>query len=103
MADLPLNSLPVVLGTASKWRRALFADRLPGLPFTTASADIDERAISAGYEDRGAADPEVLTLALAHAKADSIAPHVAPNSLLITSDQVLSFDGHIREVSACSY
>jgi predicted house-cleaning NTP pyrophosphatase (Maf/HAM1 superfamily) len=98
MADLDLRGLPVVLGSSSKWRRSLFASRLPGLPFSTASADIDERAVCAGYADRGAAHPHALTLALAHAKADAIAPLLSRHALLITSDQVLSFNGRIREV-----
>lgn len=103
MASQPLDlkGHSIVLGTSSKWRRSLFASRFPGQVFTTASADINEKAVTAGYADRGRADPEVLTLALAHAKADAILPMLADqNILLITSDQVLSFDGTIREVRA---
>eukprot|EP00173_Palmaria_palmata_P005143 Plantae.Rhodophyta-Palmaria_palmata.ctg8474.p1 GENE.Plantae.Rhodophyta-Palmaria_palmata.ctg8474~~Plantae.Rhodophyta-Palmaria_palmata.ctg8474.p1 ORF type:complete len:212 (+),score=26.73 Plantae.Rhodophyta-Palmaria_palmata.ctg8474:59-694(+) len=99
------GGLEVVLGSASKWRRQLFASRLPDLQFSTAAADIDEKAVTAGYADRGRADPERLTLALAHAKADAILPTIPKGKLLITSDQVLAFNGSIREkpedASAC--
>lgn len=98
MSDLDLGGLEVTLGSSSKWRRQLFKSRFPGLDFSTASADIDETAVTAGYADRGTADPEVLTLALAHAKADAILPNLSKGTLLITSDQVLSFQGTIREV-----
>lgn len=98
MTDLDLRGLQVTLGSSSKWRRQLVKSRFPGLEFSTASADIDETAVTAGYADRGTADPEVLTLALAHAKADAILPKLSTGTLLITSDQVLSFKGTIREV-----
>lgn len=93
-----VGDLQVVLGSASKWRRQLFASRFRGLDFGTASADIDERAVTAGYADRGAANPERLTLALAHAKADAILPSLPEGgTLLITSDQVVSCKGAVRE------
>lgn len=98
MEDLQLNGLHVVLGSSSKWRKAVFESYFPGLPFTTNAADIDERAVTAGYAARGTANPEALTLALAHAKATAIlAKNIGNTSLLITSDQVLSFKGTIRE------
>jgi predicted house-cleaning NTP pyrophosphatase (Maf/HAM1 superfamily) len=105
MVDLcgtDLRNMSVVLGSSSKWRRQLFQSRFPNLQFTTAAADIDEKAVTAGNADRGTADPEKLTLALAHAKADAILPKLAPGTLLITSDQVLSYKGTIREVRLVS-
>lgn len=96
---LDLNGLSVVLGTSSKWRRALFASRFPDLSFSVEAADIDESAITADCDDRGSADPSRLTLALAHAKARAILPRLSGDLLLITSDQVLAFKGRIREVS----
>jgi septum formation protein len=100
---LQLNGLRVVLGSSSKWRRALFEAKFPGILSGVAAADIDETAVTAGYSDRGAADPEALTLALAHAKADAISSthqDVVHDCLLITSDQVLSVQGRIREKPA---
>lgn len=87
----------IVLGTSSKYRHALFRQHFPSLPFTALSAAIDERAISAGYTDRSTVAPGILTLALAHAKASALLPKLGPNTLLLTSDQVVSFDGRIRE------
>jgi septum formation protein len=100
--DLQLNGLRVVLGSSSKWRRALFESKLPGVLSGFASADIDEGAVTAGYRDRGAADPEKLTLALAHAKASAIGRTMQSptDCLLVTSDQVVSHRGRIREKPA---
>jgi septum formation protein len=96
---LHLKGLGVILGSSSKWRRALFEANFPGILSGVRSAEIDESAITAGYSDRGAADPETLTLALAYAKADAIAPLLSDQNrcILVTSDQVLSFRGRIRE------
>lgn len=92
-----LHGRRLVLGTSSKYRQALFRKHFPTLPFTTASASIDERAITAGYADRSAADPSTLTLALANAKASAIIPTLSAPALLLTSDQVLSHNARIRE------
>lgn len=92
-----LSGRPLILGTSSKYRQALFRTHFPSLPFTTASASIDERAITAGYSDRSAADPSTLTLALAHAKAAAIIPTLSSPAVLLTSDQVLSHNNRIRE------
>lgn len=92
-----LGGRSLVLGTSSKYRQALFRTHFPSLPFTTVSASIDERAITAGYADRSSADPPTLTLALANAKASSIIPSLPASTLLLTSDQVLSYAGRIRE------
>ena len=61
-----------------------------GYTFTVMAADIDERAIR--FEDPGA-----LTLALARAKADALLPQIHEPALLITSDQVVVWQGTIRE------
>eukprot|EP00455_Lapot_gusevi_P021893 TRINITY_DN2285_c0_g1_i4.p1 TRINITY_DN2285_c0_g1~~TRINITY_DN2285_c0_g1_i4.p1 ORF type:complete len:211 (-),score=49.60 TRINITY_DN2285_c0_g1_i4:85-633(-) len=68
--------------------------------FTIKCADIDEKKVNAGFQDRSRADPQLLTLAIAQAKAEKILselPDDEPESLLITSDQVAFFDGIIRE------
>lgn len=92
-----VKSRDIVLGTSSKYRHALFRKHFPTLLFTAMSPSIDEHAISAGYADRSTADPSELTLALANAKASALLPNLGPNTLLLTSDQVLSYEGRIRE------
>jgi septum formation protein len=42
-------------------------------------------------------DPGALTLALAHAKADALLPQIHEPALLITSDQVVVWQGKIHE------
>jgi septum formation protein len=61
-----------------------------GYTFAVMPAHIDERAIRSQ-------DPGALTLALAHAKADALLPHIHEPALLITSDQVVVWQGTIRE------
>eukprot|EP00050_Salpingoeca_kvevrii_P009900 m.5419 g.5419 ORF g.5419 m.5419 type:complete len:105 (-) comp2512_c0_seq1:587-901(-) len=76
--------LPVVLGSESKWRRGLLRDA--GLVFECCAADIDEKAVTAGFPDRKTADPTALTLAIANAKADALCNRFAETeTLLITS------------------
>jgi septum formation protein len=75
----------LVLASSSPYRRALL-ERL-GLPFSTASPDVDETP-------RPNEAPQVLVLRLAEAKARAIAcDH--PNALIIGSDQVACIDDEI--------
>jgi len=74
---------PIVLASTSPYRRELLA-RLR-LPFTTRSPETIENAID------GEA-PAAMAARLALAKAGSI---VAPNSLVIGSDQVASLEGEV--------
>jgi septum formation protein len=78
----------IILGSQSQGRRELLA--AIGYEFTVMPAHIDERAIRAD-------DPGALTLALAHAKADALLPQIHEPALLITSDQVVVWQGTIRE------
>lgn len=97
-ADLRWKGPPgmrVVLGSKSFTRKLLLGEL--GVPFECVPADIDEKAIRDP-------DPEVLVMKLANAKADALAarPAFAPseggqNTLLLTSDQVVVFEGQIRE------
>jgi len=64
-----------------------------GYAFAVMPAHIDEQAIRAE-------DPGALTLALAHAKADALLPQIHEPALLITSDQVVVWQGKIREKPA---
>ena len=74
---------PIILASTSRYRRELLA-RLH-LPFTARSPDTVENAIE------GEA-PDAMAARLALAKATSI---VAPNAIVIGSDQVASLDGQL--------
>lgn len=82
----------ILLGSRSASRRALLARIVPGFnPETDAiAADIDERAIRTD-------DPERLPMRLAHAKADALLPGIAGQTLLLTSDQIVLWEGELRE------
>ncbi|XP_016460735.1 uncharacterized protein LOC107784166 isoform X3 [Nicotiana tabacum] len=93
-ANVPQFKL--ILGSSSTARRKILADM--GYQFTTMSADIDEKAIRKEK-------PEDLVMALAEAKAEAIIPRVsigesegdAEPTLLITCDQVVVYEGMVRE------
>jgi septum formation protein len=78
----------IILGSQSQGRRELLAAM--GYVFAVMPAHIDERAIRSD-------DPGALTLALAHAKADALLPQIHEPALLITADQVVVWQGKIRE------
>jgi septum formation protein len=80
--------MKIVLGSQSQGRQTIL--RRMGYDFEVMAANIDERAIRFD-------DPKQLTLALAHAKADAILPKIKEPALLITSDQVVLWQGQIRE------
>jgi len=78
----------IILGSQSQGRRAILYTM--GYEFAVMAANIDERAIRSD-------DPRALTLALAHAKADALLPRIHEPVLLITSDQVVIWQGKILE------
>lgn len=78
----------IILGSQSKARAKVLADA--GIVFTQMSADIDEKAIR--HED-----PRELTRLLSHAKADALVAGITEPSFLITSDQVVAWNGKILE------
>lgn len=80
--------MKLILGSQSKGRRGVL--ERAGYQFETMSADIDEKAVRSD-------DPEVLTLTLAHAKADALLPKIHEPAFLITSDQVVFCHGKILE------
>jgi len=80
--------MKIILGSASKGRRDVLENA--GYKFEVMAADIDEKAIRFS-------DPKILTLALANAKADALLQRVHEPALLITSDQVVWWNGQIRE------
>jgi septum formation protein len=81
----------IILGSQSHGRRELLSTM--GYAFAVMPAHIDERAIRSD-------DPGALTLALAHAKADALLPQIHEPVLLITADQVVVWQGTIREKPA---
>ncbi|MDO8261486.1 MAG: Maf family protein [Candidatus Magasanikbacteria bacterium] len=78
----------LILGSQSKGRKKMLEEM--GLDFDVMAADIDERAIRF-------ADPKVLVLAIANAKAEVLKTRISEPAILITSDQVVSWNGIIRE------
>ena len=78
-----------ILGTASKYRRKAF-EEMGYEGFEVMTADIDERAIRLD-------DPEKLTVALAKAKADVLKKRINEPVILVTADQVISWNDKIRE------
>lgn len=80
--------MKIILGSSSPFRQKMFSNITTD--FESMSPDIDEKAI----RDH---DPETLTLRIAHAKADALIPNIAGPALLVTADQVIVFEGEIRE------
>ncbi|XP_022940510.1 maf-like protein DDB_G0281937 [Cucurbita moschata] len=91
-----LSSFKIILGSSSEARRKVLSEM--GYEFTIMSADIDEKAIRKEK-------PEELVVALAEAKAEAILGRLsiddfkkdAEPTLLITSDQVVIYEGVVRE------
>ena len=75
---------PLVLGSTSRYRRALL-DRLQ-LPFEIASPQVDESALPGE-------SPRALALRLALSKARAVAARF-PGAIVIGSDQVADLDGN---------
>ncbi|XP_062101245.1 uncharacterized protein LOC133807103 isoform X4 [Humulus lupulus] len=92
------NSSPfkIILGSSSVARRKILAEM--GYDFAIMTADIDEKSIRKEI-------PEELVVALAEAKAAAILPRIPTGdyinavepTLLITADQVVVYEGVIRE------
>lgn len=101
-----------VLGSKSATRRAILA--ATGATFDVIVPDIDEKAIG----DRSVDPPHVLVRQIAEAKADALLSRLAADStnaaaatgteeaegkpcaemrVLLTGDQVVTYEGHIRE------
>ena len=99
---------PPILGSQSASRRAILT--AAGAEFQTLVPDIDEKAIG----DRLSDQPQALVQAIAIAKADALVARltdaaaaaanplpadltVLPGTVLLTSDQVVTYEGTIRE------
>lgn len=83
--------LVIVLGSSSPWRAQVLKDA--GLFFQVMSPDIDEKAIRDP-------SPLVLTRNIARAKSEALRHRIAPEQVLLTADQVVTFRGEIREKPA---
>ena len=80
--------MKIILGSKSKSRRELISQL--GYEAELMSADIDEKAIRSD-------DYSELPLLLARVKADALLPKVAKDVLLVTCDQVVVWNGLLRE------
>ena len=82
-----MTNMPLVLGSASPWRKSILKQH--GYHFIVHPANIDEKAIR--HEN-----PKQLVTLLAQAKADAIKDHY-PDQIIITCDQVVFCQNEIRE------
>lgn len=80
--------MKLILGSKSKSRRELISQL--GYEVELMSADIDEKAIRSD-------DYDELPLLLARAKAEALLPQIPKDALLVTSDQVVVWNGQLRE------
>ena len=93
----------LILGSSSKFRARIFQSRF-GEGFSTVSPDIDERDPALRC-----ADPQLLVRRIAEAKSDHLCQqqrdwllaqggeHSTGRVLLVTGDQVVVFQGQVRE------
>ena len=80
--------MKLILGSTSRWRKQVLQDA--GYEFTSMSSAIDEKAIRCS-------DPEELAITLAKEKAKALLQHITEPAILITADQVVEWNGAIRE------
>jgi|EP01046_Picozoa_sp_COSAG06_P008772 septum formation protein len=101
------NPPPLLLGSQSASRRAILT--ASGAEFKTLVPDIDEKAIGDRLQDQ----PAALVRAIAVAKSDALVARLgggehdaslpegllplSPGTVLLTSDQVVTYQGTIRE------
>ena len=81
--SMPLNDLPVILGSTSRYRKELLS-RLR-IPFKVCAPHVDETPLTGET-------PKALALRLALAKATAVAKQ-NPQAVVIGSDQVADLDG----------
>jgi len=80
--------MKIILGSSSKWRKKVLSEM--GYNFEVMLPGIDEKAIRLD-------DPTKLTQALAEAKAKALKERIKEPCILITADQVVVWNGQIRE------
>mmetsp|Transcript_23177 Transcript_23177/g.64361 ORF Transcript_23177/g.64361 Transcript_23177/m.64361 type:complete len:275 (+) Transcript_23177:85-909(+) len=96
------SGIRVILGSSSKWRAQLVGRAIPDgfvLVPGGVAPDIDEKAL--GDRSHGALAKELVSR-IAQAKADALIPKLRAEDppvadVLITADQVIVFDGTVRE------
>jgi len=98
-AQMPADAPRIIVGSKSASRRALL-EAMGGAGFETRVADVDEDSIG----DR-AGDPGTLVRAIAAAKCDALLErHFATegddDAVLVCGDQVVTFEGRVREKPA---
>lgn len=82
--------LPLILGSSSSARAKVLSSK--GIEFTVIKPNIDEKAIGNRLKD----SPSDLTLKVALEKAKAVAL-LAPKHIVVCCDQVVLFQGEIRE------
>jgi len=87
---MPMTGPPVVLASGSTARAAML--RSAGVRFSVVRPAVDEAALKETMREAGASAEDTAT-ALAELKAAQVAPRVAPDAIVIASDQVLVCDG----------
>ena len=80
--------MKIILGSSSEGRRKVMERE--GYNFTIIKPEIDEKKIR--YEN-----PKDLVKNIANAKMDALLPKIKEEAIVITSDQVILFQGKIRE------
>ncbi len=80
--------MKIILGSQSKGRKRMLEEM--GVSFEVMPANIEEKAIR--FED-----PKELVLAIARAKTDALKSKIFEPAILITSDQIVVWQGRIRE------
>lgn len=83
--------MKIILGSSSPWRKKILLEMMSD--FEVMSPEIDEKAIRRG-------DPRELVLAIARAKAEALIEKVHEPALIITADQVVVWNGMVREKPA---
>ncbi|WP_142593580.1 Maf-like protein [Pseudorhizobium endolithicum] len=81
----------LILASSSPFRRMLLENA--GLTFESRAADINERAIEAGFE-KDRANPDKVAIELACAKARNVSRR-CPGALVIGSDQTMSLGNRV--------
>ncbi|CAE7225425.1 unnamed protein product, partial [Symbiodinium microadriaticum] len=91
--SLALSLPPLLLGSRSRPRRLLLEEA--GVDFEVEISQVDEKSLG----DRASGDAETLVRLLATAKADALLANLDETSrrLLLTADQVVTYEGQIRE------
>eukprot|EP01006_Ploeotia_vitrea_P000602 TRINITY_DN103332_c0_g1_i1.p1 TRINITY_DN103332_c0_g1~~TRINITY_DN103332_c0_g1_i1.p1 ORF type:complete len:195 (-),score=19.62 TRINITY_DN103332_c0_g1_i1:149-733(-) len=84
------NTLPIVLGSSSKWRKQVLSEHFTEYEFECVPPNIDEKAV------RGDT-PEATSVAVANAKLDKLIKEITKPCIIICGDQVIKFKGETRE------